>query len=196
MPEDKGPKDKKEITQFDIAGGLLLTGCVFAVSTLFSRRLLPQIGPVSLHLFAYMVIFSGLLNISNVVPDSVKQGAKRLSSLFTGPLMGMCMVGIGIAFTDLGELMMVLNVKTLIVCAFVILGAVIGSGFAGQLFGFYFVESAMTAGLCMANRGGSGDLQVLGAGKRMQLMSYAQISSRIGGAIILLIASVVFSMFV
>ena len=43
------------------------------------------------------------------------------------------------------------------------------------------------------NRGGSGDLQVLGACKRMQLMCYAQISSRIGGAIILTIGSIVFS---
>lgn len=41
--------------------------------------------------------------------------------------------------------------------------------------------------------GGAGDLAVLGAGKRMGLMAYAQISSRIGGAIILLIGSIVFS---
>lgn len=194
-PQDKVKKEKKEITQQDIAAGLLLTGCIYAIARLFSKNILPAIGPVTLHLFAYMVIFSAFANLANIIPDSVKQGSKRLSSFFTKPLMGMCMVGIGIAFTDLGELVAVLNIQTLIVCAFVVIGAVIGSGLVGQLFGFYFVESAITAGLCMANRGGSGDLQVLGAAKRMQLMSYAQISSRIGGAIILLIASVVFSFF-
>lgn len=39
----------------------------------------------------------------------------------------------------------------------------------------------------------AGDLAVLGASMRMGLMGYAQISSLIGGAIILLISSIAFS---
>ena len=49
--------------------------------------------------------------------------------------------------------------------------------------------------VCMANMDGAGDLAVLGAAKRMNLISYAQISSRIGGAMILLLSSIVFSIF-
>ena len=44
----------------------------------------------------------------------------------------------------------------------------------------------------MANRGGSGDIAVLGAADRMELMSYAQLSSRLGGGIILVIGSILF----
>lgn len=62
----------------------------------------------------------------------------------------------------------------------------------GHLVGFFFVDSAVTAGLCMANRGGSGDLAVLGAADRMDLISYAQLSSRLGGGIILVIGSILF----
>ncbi len=195
--EEKGTEKKEaaKLTTYDIAGGILLTGGIYTLALIFSERLLPYIGPVMMHMYAYMVIFTALINIAGFIPDNVKKGASTASAFLTKPLMGMCMVGIGIAFTDLGELAGVLNLKTLFICAFIVTGAVIGSGIVGMFFGFFFVESAMTAGLCMANRGGSGDLQVLGAGKRMQLMSYAAISSRIGGAIILLLGSVVYSFF-
>ena len=75
----------------------------------------------------------------------------------------------------------------------IVIGCCIGSGLFGWIVGFYPVESAITAGLCMANMGGAGDLAVLGAAKRMDLMVYAQISSRIGGAMVLLIASILFA---
>ena len=51
--------------------------------------------------------------------------------------------------------------------------------------GFYFIESAITAGLCMTNMGGTGDVAVLSACKRMQLMPFARISTSIGGALII-----------
>lgn len=64
----------------------------------------------------------------------------------------------------------------------------------GKLVGFYPVEAAITAGLCMANMGGTGDVAVLSAAKRMELMPFAQISSRLGGAIILIIGSLALSL--
>ena len=43
--------------------------------------------------------------------------------------------------------------------------------------------------------GGSGDIAVLGAANRLELISYAQLSSRVGGGIVLIIASFFFSFF-
>lgn len=82
--------------------------------------------------------------------------------------------------------------ENLFIAFLIVLGCVIGSGIFGALVGFYPIESSITAGLCMANMGGAGDLAVLGAARRMELMSYAQISSRIGGAIVLFVGSFIF----
>lgn len=102
------------------------------------------------------------------------------------------MVGCGITLIDFNEMLGVLRFDNLLITVLIVLGAVLGSALFGMLVGFFPVESAITAGLCMANMGGAGDLAVLGAAKRMDLMSYAQISSRIGGAMVLLIGSLIF----
>ncbi|MEC9482252.1 MAG: 2-hydroxycarboxylate transporter family protein, partial [Halomonas sp.] len=99
--------------------------------------------------------------------------------------------GIGIAYTDLGQVIDAISLTYVLIVFAVVAGAAFGAGLVGRLVGFYPIESAITAGLCMANMGGTGDVAVLSAARRMSLMPFAQISSRLGGALILLISSVV-----
>src|SRR3712207_5913235 len=92
------------------------------------------------------------------------------------------LVGIGVAYTNLGEVVAAFSWQYLILVLAVIVGAIIGSGLGGKLVGFFPIESAITAGLCMANMGGTGDVAVLSASNRIELMPFAQISSKIGRA--------------
>ena len=193
MAEDKAEKPK--VGMYEVAGGLLMTCAMYAVARFLSKTV-PPLGSVSFHMYVYLIVITALLNVFNIIPVKLKEGAKMCSDFLTKPLMCYCMVGVGIAYTDLGELAAALSWQTLFVSLAVVVGAAVGAGLVGTFFGFNFVESGVTAGLCMANRGGSGDLQVLGACKRMELMSYAQISSRIGGAIILILGSIIFSFMV
>ena len=105
---------------------------------------------------------------------------------------GYLMAGLGFDF-DLKELAESCSVSNVVIALFIVIGAIVGSAVIGYLVGFYPIDSAVTAGLCMANRGGNGDVAVLGAAKRMDLMAYAQLSSRLGGGIVLIVASFLFS---
>ncbi|AKQ37180.1 citrate:sodium symporter [Salmonella enterica subsp. enterica serovar Ouakam] len=164
--------------------------------TVVAKKILPSIGGVSIHYFAWMVLIVAALNASGLCSPEIKAGAKRLSDFFSKQLLWVLMVGVGVCYTDLQEIIDALTFANVVIAAIIVVGAVVGAAIGGWLIGFYPIESSITAGLCMANRGGSGDLEVLSACNRMNLISYAQISSRLGGGIVLVIASIVFSMMV
>ena len=99
------------------------------------------------------------------------------------------------AYTNLGQIFEAFTPSYVILVIAVIIGAILGAGIVGYFVGFYPIETALTAGLCMANMGGTGDVAVLTAADRMELMPFAQISSRLGGALIILLASVLVPIF-
>lgn len=189
---DVEEKEKVTVTVDDVAAGIFLTAGFFILSQLVAKKVLPSVFGVAIPNFAYLIIFAALANVLNLIPANLKAGAQKCQQFCAGKLIWIQMVGCGITLIDFNEMLGVLSVANLAITVLIVLGAVLGSGLFGMMVGFFPIESAITAGLCMANMGGAGDLAVLGAAKRMNLMSYAQISSRIGGAIVLLIGSVVF----
>lgn len=100
------------------------------------------------------------------------------------------LVGIGIAYTNLQQVASDFSLQYLLLVGTTVIGAIIGTSVVGRLLGFYPIEASITAGLCMANMGGTGDVAVLSASHRMELMPFAQISSRIGGAFMLILSSI------
>lgn len=185
-------KEKVNVSMDDVAAGIFLTAGFFVLSQLVAKKILPSIFGVAIPNFAYLIIFAALANILNLIPENLKAGAQKCQQFCGSKMIWIQMVGCGITLIDFNEMLGVLTVGNLTITVLIVLGAVLGSGLFGMLAGFFPIESAITAGLCMANMGGAGDLAVLGAAKRMNLMSYAQISSRIGGAIVLLLGSFIF----
>ena len=185
---------KIKVTLNDYCGALLLIGTIFAVGRLFSKVLLPTIFGAQIHNFAYSIIFVVILAALGIIPANIRAATKSVQS-FMVTVVGMgTMVGMGVDF-DLAELVSAASPSNLLIALMVVIGAILGSAIVGKLVGFYPIDSAVTAGLCMANRGGSGDIAVLGAANRLELISYAQLSSRVGGGIVLIIASFFFSFF-
>ena len=175
----------------DIGGALLLGTMFYALGRFFASKVLPTIFGAPIHAIAYMIIFVCIAAAAGIIPDNIRAGAKRLQDFFVRNFSLIIMVGVAID-TDLNELIAAISFSNVVIALLIVLGAIIGSGFVGHLVGFFPIDSAITAGLCMANRGGSGDLAVLGAADRMSLISYAQLSSRLGGGIVLIIAGILF----
>ena len=187
-------RDDKKVTAKteDLGAALLLLLTAFAVGRLMSQIILPTVFGAAIHAYAYVIIFMVILAASGVISDTVRAGAKRLQTFMTGAFCIFIMVGMGCDF-NIAELFQALSFSNVIMALLVVVGAVIGAGGVGYLVGFYPIDAAITAGMCMANRGGSGDVACLGAADRLELMAYAQLSSRLGGGIVLIIASFVFS---
>ena len=183
---------KVKTTTEDMLGAMVLACGCYCVGRLMSKKILPTIAGASIHAYAYMIIFVVILAATGLVPANIRAGAKRLQSFWTGVMGMVIMVGMGADF-DIADLFTVMSFGNVMMALAIVVGAIIGSGLVGYLVGFYPVDAALTAGLCMANRGGSGDLACLGAADRMELMAYAQLSSRLGGGIVLIIASFLFS---
>lgn len=188
-----GKGEEKFTTQLkDYTGAILMGLTFYQLGRLIADKIWdPLVPSVPIHPFAFMIILVALANGLGIIPGSLRQASKEVQSFFTKNIVILVMVGVGVE-TDLHELVAAITIGNVIMALLIVIGAIIGSGLVGHLVGFYFVDSAVTAGLCMANRGGSGDIAVLGAADRMELMSYAQLSSRLGGGIILVIGSILF----
>lgn len=191
--EVESKKPAPAVTVDDIAAAIFICAGFFMLGQLVSKKILPTVFGVAIPNFAYMIIFAALANIFNLIPENLREACRRCQHFCGNKLVWIQMVGMGISAINFSTMFSVASWQNVVIVLMIVIGCCVGSALFGWIVGFFPVESAITAGLCMANMGGAGDLAVLGAAKRMDLMVYAQISSRIGGAMVLLIASILFA---
>lgn len=180
----------KKVT-YDIK--LMGIGIIFALVFYVAGQILGLFIPI--HPYAIMIILVAVLKIFELLPSFVEDSANQWYQFVAKNWTMALLIGIGVAYTDLETVLAALSLEYVLLVLGVVLGAILGAGLIGRLVGFKPIESAITAGLCMANMGGTGDVAVLSAAKRMELMPFAQISSRLGGALVLLLAGLIIPLF-
>ena len=175
------------------ARGVIIATGFYALGSLIAA-LIKRLG-LDIHPYAWMIISVALAKCLNLVPEEYEENAALWYTFVSKNWTAALMLGIGMAYTDMGQIIEAFSPTYVILVLITVLGAIIGAGLIGRLMGFYPIEAAITAGLCMANMGGTGDVAVLMASNRMELMPFAQISSRLGGAVIILLASILVPLF-
>jgi Na+/citrate or Na+/malate symporter len=137
-----------------------------------------------------MIILVAISKALGIIPKKMEYAAQQWSQFVMGNWTQALLVGIGISMIDLNAVFESFSITYLLLVLVVVGGVALGAGIGGYLVGFFPIESAITAGLCTTNMGGTGDIAVLSASKRMELLPFAQIATRICGALILVVASI------
>ncbi|MGK0467089.1 2-hydroxycarboxylate transporter family protein [Clostridium sp.] len=184
--------EEEEVNKLDIKAmgmGLLIALTFFVIGTTINK-FIPGI-----HSYAWMIMTVAAVKMFGFIPRYMELAAKQWFEFVMTNFTGALLVGIGVAYTDLAQVAAAFSWQYVVLVLAVIIGGTIGAFFGGKAVGFYPIEAAITGGLCMANMGGTGDVAVLTAAKRMDLMPFSQISSRIGGAMVLILASSLLKIF-
>ncbi len=164
--------------------GLIIAMTFYLLGTYVNK------GIPAVHTYAWMIILVAVAKATGIVPKKMEYAAQQWSQFVMTNWTSALLVGIGISMIDLGSVIDTFSIQYLVLVLIVVCGVALGAGLGGHLVGFYPIESAITAGLCTTNMGGTGDIAVLSAADRMELLPFAQISTRICGALVLVIASI------
>ncbi|MBY5947891.1 2-hydroxycarboxylate transporter family protein [Photobacterium rosenbergii] len=185
----KAEEKQEEVEELPISINVLGVGALLAITMYFVGSMLSSV--ISMHTYALMIIFVALVKVAGLMPRELERAAHGWYKFVVDNLTPALLVGIGVAYTDLNQIIESLSLVYFLMVFATVLGAIVGTAIIGRLMGFNPIEASITAGLCMANMGGTGDVAVLAASKRMELMPFAQISSRIGGAFMLILATMI-----
>ena len=129
-----------------------------------------------------MIVAAAILKYLNVIPGETQRGAKQLykfiSSNFTFPLMA----GLGLLYIPLKDVVGMLSWQYFIVVISVVLTVVSTGFFVARFLNMNPIETAIVTA-CQSGMGGTGDVAILSTANRMNLMPFAQVATRLGGAI-------------
>lgn len=180
--------NQKEETTTDYSVGLLGIGLVVGLIALTLATIIGEVIP--LHPFALMILMIAILKLTNILPSLIIEAAVAWFRFVLKNWTYALLVGIGITFTDLSVIMEAFTLEFVVIIGLTVISVTFITAFVGKLVGIYPIESSIAAGLGMMNMGGTGDVSVLAAARRMELMAFCQIASTLGASLILFLADI------
>ena len=141
-------------------------------------------------IYAWMIILVILVKCTRLFPEELEDGARQWGQFAIHSWTSAALAGIGITLIDLNTIMASMTLFYLISIVAIVTVITSSAFFLGKLVGFYPIESAIAAGMCTTNMGGSGNVAVLSSAGRMELLPFAQIVTRSCGALMLTLGGI------
>ncbi|GLW39285.1 2-hydroxycarboxylate transporter family protein [Pectobacterium actinidiae] len=158
-----------------IASGALLAILLYMVGML-GHKVVGLPAPVGM-LFAAV-----LVKLAHGVSPKMLEGSQVVYKFFQTSVTYPILFAVGVAITPWQELVNAFTIQNLLVIISTVV-TLVGTGFlVGRKIGMHPIDVAIIS-CCQSGQGGTGDVAILTAGNRMVLMPFAQIATRIGGAI-------------
>jgi malate:Na+ symporter len=177
-------QDSSELVNDVIAAGMCAIALYLAGVMMHALFGLP--GPVC------MLFLAVLLKLLKAIPARLESGARTLFRFFTTCVTYPLLFANSIAVTHWSELSSAFHVGNLLTIVTTIGVLVLTGCVMARKLGMYPIEVGIVNS-CHSGLGGTGDIAILTAANRMQLLPFAQISTRIGGAITVMLALLLFS---
>ncbi len=129
-----------------------------------------------------MLVLAVLAKLTSAVSPHLQQGGFVVYKFFSTAVTYPLLFAIGVSLTPWDKLVAAFNIPNMITIFFTVATLMATGAFVGRLLNMYPIEAAIV-NACHSGQGGTGDVAILTAANRMQLMPFAQIATRIGGAI-------------
>ncbi|MBK5000240.1 2-hydroxycarboxylate transporter family protein [Pseudomonas sp. S31] len=139
-----------------------------------------------------MLFLAVLLKLCNGVPKRLEEGSRTLFKFFMACVTYPLLFANSIAVTHWHELISAFHVANLLAIFTTVLTLILVGFAMARRLGLHPVEAGIVNG-CHSGLGGTGDVAILTAAGRMELMPFAQIATRIGGAITVMAALLIFA---
>ncbi|PLZ01394.1 malate permease [Burkholderia sp. WAC0059] len=150
------------------------------------------LGVLSQQLFGWpapvvMLVLVVAAQLFHLVSPRVRGGARFMYGFFSTAVTYPLMFAISVAMTPWGQIVAAFHWVNIVTVVSTVLAMTATGFFVGRLVGMYPVETAIV-NATHSGLGGTGDVAILTAANRMELMPFAQIATRIGGACTVLVA--------
>jgi len=186
--DDLPPGDEPISGQSDVAtiAAAGVTAVTLYLIGLLGQRLFGFPAPVA------MLFIAVVLKLTQAVSPQLQLGAFVVFRFFQIAVTYPLLFAIGVSLTPWDKLVAAFNLRYLITIVSTV-AALMATGFiVGRWLKMYPIDAAIV-NACHSGQGGTGDVAILTASNRMQLMPFAQIATRIGGAIMVTIVLIVLS---